>query len=149
MKVYHGSYMTIEAVDLSRCRDNKDFGQGFYVTGFRSQAEEWAEIIGRAHGTVGVVTEFTFYERAFTENSIKSLRFSEYNDAWFDFVILNRDLESTEQRHDYDIVEGPVADDKVQRHITDYLKGEILWEEFFLSTCQISQILAPDLFLHC
>ena len=131
MQVFHGSYIEIESIDLSKCQANKDFGRGFYVTNIRKQAEEWAEIIGKVHGTSGVVTEFTFYERAFTEESLKVLRFSEYCDEWFDFVILNRNLESTEQQHDYDIIEGPVADDKVQRRINRYLEGKITREDFF------------------
>jgi hypothetical protein len=131
MQVFHGSYTEIESVDLSKCQSNKDFGRGFYVTKFRKQAEEWAEIIGKVNKTNGVVTEFTFYERAFTEGSLKVLRFSEYNDEWFDFIILNRDLETPEQKHDYDIIEGPVADDKIQRRINRFLEGEISREDFF------------------
>ena len=131
MRVFHGSYTEIESVDLSKCQANKDFGSGFYVTKFRKQAEEWAEVIGKVNKTVGVVTEFTFYERAFMEKSLKTLRFSDYNDEWFDFIILNRDLENPEQKHDYDIIEGPVADDKVQRRINRYLEGEISREDFF------------------
>jgi len=131
MKVFHGSYTEIESVDLSKCQANKDFGRGFYVTKFRKQAEEWAEIIGKVNKTVGVITEFTFYERAFTEENLKTLRFCEYNDEWFDFIILNRNLENPEQKHDYDIIEGPVADDKVQRRINRYLEGEISREDFF------------------
>ena len=131
MQVYHGSYIEIETIDLSKCQANKDFGKGFYVTKFRKQAEEWAEIIGKVNKTVGVVTEFTFYERAFTENSLKVLRFDEYNNEWFDFIILNRNLENPEQKHDFDIIEGPVADDKVQRRINRYLEGEISREDFF------------------
>ena len=131
MQVFHGSFTEIESVDLDKCQANKDFGKGFYVTKFRKQAEEWAEIIGKVHGTIGVVTEFTFYERAFSEQSLKVLRFSEYNNEWFDFIILNRDLETSEQKHDYDIIEGPVADDKVQRRINKFLEGEISREDFF------------------
>ena len=131
MQVFHGSYTEIESIDLSKCQSNKDFGKGFYVTKFRKQAEEWAEIIGKVNGTAGVVTEFTFYERAFTDESLKVLRFSEYNDEWFDFIILNRDLETPEQKHNYDIIEGPVADDKIQRRINKFLEGEITREDFF------------------
>ncbi len=99
MQVFHGSYTEIETVDLSKCQANKDFGKGFYVTKFRKQAEEWAEIIGDVNHTAGIVTEFTFYERAFTEENLKTLRFNEYNDEWFDFVILNRNLEKPEPSH--------------------------------------------------
>jgi len=131
MKVFHGSYADIETVDLSKCQANKDFGKGFYVTKYRKQAEEWAEIIGKVNQTIGIVTEFTFFEIAFSEENLKTLRFNEYNNEWFDFIILNRNLENPEQKHDYDIVEGPVADDKVQRRISRYLEGEISREVFF------------------
>ena len=35
MNVYHGSYMEIAEIDLSKCEKNKDFGQGFYVTKYK------------------------------------------------------------------------------------------------------------------
>jgi hypothetical protein len=130
MQVYHGSYIEITGIDLSRGQANKDFGRGFYVTRFRKHAETWAEIIGSKHGTKGVVTEFTFYERAFTDEVYKTLRFDGYDEQWLDFIVLNRDKSSMEQRHDYDIVEGPVADDKVQNRIDQYLNGEITKEAF-------------------
>ena len=44
---------------------------------------------------------------------------------------MNRNLETTEQKHDYDIIEAPVADDKVQRRINRYLEGEITRDDFF------------------
>jgi len=40
-------------------------------------------------------------------------------------------LENPEQKHDYGIIEGPVADDKVQRRINRCLEGEISREDFF------------------
>ncbi|MDR0691696.1 MAG: DUF3990 domain-containing protein [Prevotellaceae bacterium] len=123
MQVYHGSYTEILKIDLSKSHTNKDFGKGFYVTKFRHQAESWAKFIGRKHHTEGFVTEFSFYERAFEDERYKILRFREYNEAWLDFVILNRNRETTAQKHDYDIVEGPIADDKVANRIDDYLAG--------------------------
>lgn len=38
MIVYHGSYCIIENPDISRSRDNLDFGKGFYLTEIKSQA---------------------------------------------------------------------------------------------------------------
>jgi hypothetical protein len=35
MKVYHGSYIRIDKIDLSMCKPNKDFGKGFYVVSGR------------------------------------------------------------------------------------------------------------------
>jgi hypothetical protein len=125
MLVYHGSYIEITKIDLSKGKANKDFGRGFYVTKFRKHAETWANIIGSKHETKGVVTEFKFYERAFTDDVYKTLRFDGYNEQWLDFIVLNRDKSTTEQQHDYDIVEGPVANDKVQNKIDQYLNGEL------------------------
>jgi len=129
MKVYHGSYIKIDKIDLSKCKPNKDFGRGFYVTKFRNHAEEWAKIIGDKYGTDGFVSEFEFSENDFTKSICKIKRFDMYNEEWLDFVVVNRD-KNNETTHDYDIVIGPVADDKVQNTLRLYLKGKIAKEKF-------------------
>lgn len=43
MILYHGSYMIVKHPDLTRCRKGKDFGQGFYVTTSREQAERFTK----------------------------------------------------------------------------------------------------------
>jgi hypothetical protein len=128
--VYHGSYTKIDAVDLAQGQENRDFGKGFYVTKLQKHARAWAKIIGRKQDTEGFVTKYKFYERAFTDNTYKTLRFDDYNEEWLDFVVLNRDTSTQGQRHDYDIIEGPVADDKVQNKIEFYLKGKISKNDF-------------------
>jgi len=130
MKVYHGSYTTIEQIDLSKCEPRKDFGQGFYVTKNRKHAEEWAERIGSRNHTAGVVTEFEFGKYLYLEKDFEILRFSDYSEEWLDFVVLNRGNKTSEQAHDYDFVEGPIADDKISRRIYDYLDGILSKSEF-------------------
>ena len=130
MKVFHGSYTVISEIDLTKGRSNLDFGKGFYVTNIRSQAEYWATRAGRFYKTDGIVSEFEFYERAFTDTMYKVLRFTDYNEEWLDFVVLNRDPVTEEQRHDYDIVEGPVANDDVNDRIDDYLAGMVSKDTF-------------------
>jgi len=130
MKVYHGSYTAISVIDLSKCEKHKDFGQGFYVTRFRKQAEEWAKKIGDRNNTQGIVTEFEFFESAFTSWNYKVLRFEDYCDEWLDFIVLNRNPNNENPTHEYDIVEGPVADDKIQRRLDKFLKGKISKEDF-------------------
>lgn len=125
MKVYHGSYMKIDDIDLSKVLPNKDFGRGFYVTKIRRHAENWARIIGLKHQTEGFVTEFEYSETAFTRSVCKIKCFDGYSEEWLDFVVMNRDRNVPEPAHEYDIVEGPVADDKIQNRINDYLKGKI------------------------
>ena len=128
MKVYHGSYTAIEEIDLSKAIPNKDFGKGFYVTKFRQHAESWAKVIGRKHKIKGFVTEFIFYDTEFTERLCKVKHFDAYDEEWLDFVVENRNPFG--KMHDYDIVEGPVADDKVQNRISNYLDGLIRKDDF-------------------
>jgi hypothetical protein len=130
MKVYHGSYIAIDEINLEKCQAGKDFGRGFYVTKIRSQAEYWAERIGKENKTTGIVTEFDFHEYACDNHDLKVLRFDGYSEEWLDFIVLNRASESRKQAHDYDMVEGPVADDKVTRRIFDYLNGAISKPDF-------------------
>jgi hypothetical protein len=130
MKVYHGSHIKVDKIELSKCKPNKDFGKGFYVTKFRNHAEEWAKIMGEKYDTDGFVSEFEFYENEFTKSICKIKHFVAYNEEWLDFVIENRNKNSEKPAHDYDIVEGPVANDKVQNTLRLYLKGKISKEKF-------------------
>ena len=125
MEVYHGSYTKIDKIDLSKGQLLRDFGQGFYVTKIKKHAESWAEIIAGKYGTQGLVTEFTYYDTAFTERLCKVKHFEKYDEEWLDFIILNRNPFSPIPAHDYDIVEGPVADDKVQHRLAKFLQGQI------------------------
>lgn len=42
MILYHGTNIDFNVIDLTRSNKYKDFGQGFYLTDIRSQAEELA-----------------------------------------------------------------------------------------------------------
>jgi len=130
MRVYHGSYTKVDKIDLSKCKPNKDFGKGFYVTKFRNHAEEWGKIIGEKYGTDGFVSEFEFSENDFTKSICKIKHFDAYDEEWLDFVVKNRDKNSKTPVHDYDIVIGPVANDKIQNTLRLYLKGKISKEKF-------------------
>jgi len=131
MKVYHGSYTAIEKIDLNRCEVGKDFGRGFYVTNLRKQADIWATRKGKPKRTTGVVTEFDFDEDIPEVMDLKVLKFDRYDEKWLDFVVLNRKNNSLiQQIHDYDIIEGPVADDRITEQIDYYIEGIISKEEF-------------------
>ncbi|MGL4909189.1 MAG: DUF3990 domain-containing protein [Bacteroidales bacterium] len=130
MRVYHGSYTEIVEIDLSKCEIGKDFGQGFYVTNIKEQAQFWAERKGLDKGTQAYVTEFEFNENAFSHFNLKTLRFAEYDEKWLDFVTMNRNIALQQPVHDYDIVEGPIADDKIATRIKKYLRGGISKQQF-------------------
>jgi hypothetical protein len=130
MKVFHGSDTFIETVDLSKSKIGRDFGQGFYVTKFYRQAQDMAVRVSDWNKTTPIITEFDFDEIAYYDNDLKLLTFDVYNEAWLDFVVLNRKNNLPKQAHDYDIVEGPVADDAVTIRIDDYLNGEVSKSDF-------------------
>ena len=58
------------------------------------------------------------------------LRFDDYSEEWLAFVVLNRKNEAGQQAHDYDIVEGPVANDKIATEVDRYIEGIISGEQF-------------------
>jgi hypothetical protein len=128
MKVYHGSYIRIETIDLSQAEANKDFGKGFYVTNVQKHAKRWAERIAREHNAIPVVTEFLFYETAYTDSIYKVLRFPQPCREWVEFVMMNRNPTIPKPAHSYDIVEGPIANDWVTSQIKLYEKGKISME---------------------
>lgn len=67
----------------------------------------------------------------FSENKFKQflkvLKFEEYSEEWADFVLKNRDGIATER---YDIVYGPIANDKVGLQIRKLKDGSIDKKEF-------------------
>jgi len=128
MKVYHGSYMEISVIDLTKCELGRDFGRAFYVTKLREQAELWAKRKGRISNSNGYVTEYNFFENAFEHYNLKVLRFDRYDENWLDFVVTNRRPDAP--LHDYDIVEGPVANDDIAQRIFAYLAGAISKSDF-------------------
>ena len=131
MKVFHGSYyMEIDEIDLFKGELACDFGRGFYVTNLYQQAEYWATRKGKQRKTKGVINEYVFYESAFVGDYFKTLRFAGYSEEWLDFVVMNRNNDTTDNLHDYDIVEGPVADDDIATQITIYLAGGITKTKF-------------------
>jgi hypothetical protein len=129
MKVYHGSDVRIEKVDLLKSRDFRDFGRGFYVTPIREHAHKWALRMAEENDTRPVVTEFDYHELYAEHTGLNLQRFSEISEEWVDFVMMNRDRDIRKPAHAYDIVEGPIANDWVTSQIRNYGKGKITLEQ--------------------
>ncbi len=73
------------------------------------------------------VTEFEFDETIMSSDEMKIIVFDSYSEEWLDFILLNRTSRST--AHDYDIVYGPIANDKVGAQIFKYYEHNIDKEE--------------------
>ena len=129
MKLYHGSNVEIESIDLARGRRGKDFGKGFYANPDYMQAVEFCSSVIRREGVgVPTVTSFDFDESAL--NVLNVMRFDGYSKEWAEFVLLNRNNTSDVPAHDYDIVVGPIADDGVGTQIRRLSRGFITFDAF-------------------
>ena len=129
MKLYHGSNVEIESIDLALGRRGKDFGKGFYVNPDYMQAVEFCSSVIRREGVgVPTVTSFDFDESAL--NVLNVMRFDGYSKEWAEFILLNRNNTSDVPAHDYDIVVGPIADDGVGTQIRRLSRGFITFDAF-------------------
>lgn len=87
--LYHGSYIEVSAPLAKVGRKNLDFGQGFYLTSLRQQAEHWATIVSSRRGrdAVGMVNVFSFSESQAVADGIRFKRFEVYDIEWLNYVI--------------------------------------------------------------
>lgn len=131
MKLYHGSNMEIDSIDLSRSKVGKDFGCGFYLSAQRKQAAELAERKTEQIGEgIPVVNEFEFDDAMLVDGTLSVLRFEEYSEEWAEFVLLNRKNRSRVPAHPYDVVVGPIANDTVGYQIRRFMIGVITMDQF-------------------
>lgn len=130
MILYHGSNITIEAIDLSKSKPNKDFGKAFYLSEQPQQAEEMASFTVDRFGGEPIVTAFEFDESLMMDNELKIKTFDNYSKEWAEFIFTNRDTDSEANIHNYDIVYGPIANDKVGRQMFNFREGYIDLNEF-------------------
>lgn len=128
MKLYHGTNCNFELIDLTKSNKFKDFGQGFYLTDIRSQAEELATKKSRLFGGHPVVQEYNFDESQLTSTSLNILKFDSPCSEWAEFVYKNRNRE-IKFSHNYDIVIGPIANDGVAYLLSRYEEGTLTIDE--------------------
>ena len=134
MKLYHGTDAFFERPDLSKCRPFKDFGRGFYLTPDLSVAKRMAERCVERSDWQGASKYVYVYE--FDDSDISSLRIKRFSAAvdeeFAKFVMANRQLRTREPEHNrdnrYDIVIGPIADDKMGVLFRRFEDGEVSLE---------------------
>ena len=110
MKVYHGSLDIVESPEIREPNRTLDYGSGFYTTTSYEQAESWVKRkMDEQYFDKGYVNVYDFNESYMDD--LKCLVFENPSEEWVDFVMKNRT--QTGFVHDYDIVFGPVANDRV------------------------------------
>ena len=61
------------------------------------------------------------------DDTLKILKFSEMTEEWLDFIVSCR----LGNPHDYDIVEGPMANDTIFNFVQNFADGKISRETFW------------------
>lgn len=168
MILYHGSNVEVKEVDLSKCRPFKDFGKGFYLTTLEKQAFAMARrttVIAERGTPVVSVWQLAddWREKGLTVRS-----FNAPTPEWAKFVMNNRDrafkdVESPECNRccQYDIVTGPVANDRIAAsfqlfldefitidELVERLKYRELNDQYSFHTEQALQLLTLQGFLY-
>ncbi len=118
--VYHGSNLEVSVPRILQYGFYKDFGYGFYCTMYEKQARRWA----MTRKGASIINRYEYAPNA----DLKVLKFAEMTDEWLDFVSdCRRGIE-----HDYDIIEGPMADDQIWNYVEGFIDGRIprnaFWE---------------------
>lgn len=112
MILYHGSNVLVEKPILIRANRTLDFGHGFYTTTSKEQAYKWAKIKSRRENiNKGIISIYEVQDALFKESSFNVRIFRAASKSWLKFVLDNRMKEG--YTHQFDIVKGCVADDRV------------------------------------
>ncbi len=120
MLLYHASKEIVKQPEIRKTRFTKDFSYGFYCTNKFEQAVRWAN-----RGMGEPVVNYFDYQ---PNEKLNVLVFKEMNDQWLDFIAMCR----SGKTHEYDIVEGPMANDTVWNYVNDFINGNITREQFWV-----------------
>ena len=78
MTVYHGGYKAVKKPEIRIGRNTKDFGNGFYCTVIKEQAQRWAKRYN---------TKIVSIYNVRMDNTLAIKEFKEMSDEWLDFII--------------------------------------------------------------
>ena len=129
IRLYHGSTVAVRKPSLRPGRPNADFGKGFYTTSNLEQAVRWAHIKqDREESERAVVSIYEFDESLLDSQDLDIRRFTGADEAWLYFVTDCR----KSRPHEYDLVQGPVANDKVFTTVNLFESGVLRAEAAIL-----------------
>ena len=122
MKIYHGSIEIVEKPEIRVSNRTLDYGQGFYTTSSYEQAEAWVKRrMDEKKALQGYICVYELDESVM--QNMNTLTFETPTEDWVDFVMKNRTQKG--YIHEYDIVYGPVANDRVYASFALYVGGLI------------------------
>lgn len=141
MRLHHGSNMAIIDIDLSRCRPNKDFGLGFYLSPDKTAAEKMAHRTVKRFGGSPYVMTYDFNDADLERFTLR--RFEKPTVEWAMFVMANRRGVIDAQEHNldskFDVVVGPIANDDLALLFRQFSRG-LLTVEMLMREMQYKEL---------
>ncbi|MBQ3150598.1 MAG: DUF3990 domain-containing protein [Clostridia bacterium] len=122
MIVFHGSDTIVDIPRILEAKRPLDFGGGFYTTTSEAQAKSWAIKVAYRNNTDHKCVNRYEFDSVGAESALTVIRFDVADEKWLDFICSNRSGKPT---GDYDVVIGPVADDRVYRVVVEYENGDL------------------------
>ena len=126
MLLYHGSNLTVDKPQLLSHTRGLDFGAGFYLTTNEVQARTFSEIIVNRRQTGAPTVSIYEFDEDSAKETLDIALFPEPNAEWLEFVRDNR-LQAYSGK-EYDIIVGPVANDRVYPTILALVIGQFTVE---------------------
>ena len=132
--LYHGSYLEVSRIDLSKCRAGLDFGKGFYLTSSLKQAVSYIPASVRKAQRRGWIPE----SFSTSDGRVSVFRFEpnpnlfihifdEADEEWLHFTACNRNPslfpELYRKYQSVDTIGGKVADDITALTLNNYVSG--------------------------
>lgn len=127
--LFHGSYLPVQTALVKLGRKKVDFGQGFYLTKIRKQAESWAKTIAERKGRNAqpILSIYMLDYDAIKVGGYNIKVFESYDIEWLEYVVDCRRGGVLQQQ--FDMVEGGVANDNVIDTVEDFENGIITAEQ--------------------
>ena len=143
MKIYHGSIEKVEKPEIRIVKHRTlDYGYGFYTTTSYTQSKDWVKRrMDNLKAEKGFVNVYEFDKDAI--KNLNCLIFDSPTEDWVDFVMNNRTIKGFE--HDYDIVYGPVANDRVYASFALY-EGGLIDKQTLISELKTYKLIDQYLF---
>jgi len=149
MILYHGTDQIIDTIDFAKSRLRTDFGRGFYLSDKLRNARAWA-IDKSGISCIATVMRYEIDDAILNASELKTLRFDKPTIDWLNFVRDNRrrvssDATPQEPRHSYDVVSGPIANDKVAIAVDKYCRRLLTAEETLREVKTIKEVFQMSL----
>ena len=128
--LYHGSYCEVKEPDLTKCAKRKDFGQGFYLTTSKEQAENFLKTAIVKAMAAGKIQENQNYGYISTfelqlSRELEIHIFEKADVDWLHCIAAHRKkklfVEVEREMEKYDVIAGKIADDATNATLTAYL----------------------------